>query len=372
MFRHTIPLGRIFGIVVDLDYSWFLVFGLMTWVLAVSYYPAEFKNWSPGEYWLMGALTAIMLFVSVLLHELGHSVVAVRFGIPVPRITLFIFGGVSQIAAEPTSAAMEFWIAIAGPVVSFALAAVSWELRAVLASVPPLLALAKYLALINFGLGVFNLIPGFPLDGGRVFRAIIWAVSKNFRRATSIAVFTGRFFGFLMIFVGVWQALAGHFLNGMWTAFIGWYLESAATSQVQEQKVKDLLTGHKVSEIMTRDCTQISDDLSLQELVENHILAGGHRCFVVTHGEKTVGLVTLSEIKAVPRSSWPTTNVTQVMIPSEKLISTSANAEAWTTMENMERNGINQLPVVERGRLIGVFSRDDLVHYLGVLEGLRA
>ena len=209
MFRHTVPLGRIFGIVVDLDYSWFLVFGLMTWVLATSYYPAEFKNWTPGEYWLMGALTAIMLFVSVLLHELGHSVVARRFGIPVPRISLFIFGGVSQIAAEPTNAAMEFWIAIAGPGVSFALGAIFWELRLVLASVPPLLALAKYMALIDLGLGAFNLIPAFPLDGGRVFRAIVWAISGSFRRATSIAVFAGRFFGFVMIFLGVGRLWPG-------------------------------------------------------------------------------------------------------------------------------------------------------------------
>jgi Zn-dependent protease len=372
MFRHTIRLGRIFGIVVDLDYSWFLVFGLLTWVLAVQYYPSEFKNWTPGVYWFMGALTAIMLFVSVLLHELGHAVVAKRYGIPVPRITLFIFGGVSQITAEPTNAAMEFWIAIAGPAVSFALAAISWELRPVFAGVPPLLALAKYLALMNLGLGAFNLIPAFPLDGGRVFRAIVWAISGNFRRAASIAVFTGRFLGFLLVFLGVGQVLAGSFLNGMWTAFIGWYLESAATSQVQGQMVKDLLVGHKVSEMMSRDCIRIPDDLTLQELVENHVLTGGHRCFVVSHGDKTIGLVTLSEIKKVPRSSWPATNVTQVMIPSEKLISTPANAEAWTTIEKMERNGINQLPVVERGRLIGVFSRDDLVHYMGILQSLRA
>jgi Zn-dependent protease/CBS domain-containing protein len=372
MFRHTIRLGRVFGIEIDLDYSWFLVFGLMTWVLAVNYYPAEFKNGSAGEYWLLGALTAIMLFVSVLLHELGHSVVAKRYGIPVPRITLFVFGGVSQIAQEPTSAAMEFWIAIAGPAVSFALGAIFLGLRPVFASVPSLLALAKYMGWINLGLGAFNLLPAFPLDGGRVFRALIWAISGNFRRATSVAVFSGRFFGYLMIFLGVWQAIAGNFFNGMWTAFIGWYLESAAASQVQDQKVKNLLAGHKVSEMMTRDCAQIPDDLTLQELVENHILTAGHRCFVVSHGDKAVGLVTLSEIKKVPRSSWPTTYVTQVMIPADKLVSTPANAEAWTTIEKMERNGITQLPVVERGRLIGVFSRDDLVHYLGILQSLRA
>ena len=372
MFRHTIRLGRIFGIDIDLDYSWFLVFGLLTWVLAVNYYPAEFKNASPGEYWLLGALTAVMLFVSVLLHELGHSVVAKRFGIPVPRITLFVFGGVSQISSEPTKAATEFWIAIAGPAVSFALGAIFWELRPVFASVPPLLALTKYMGLMNLGLGAFNLIPAFPLDGGRVFRAIVWAISGNFHRATAVAVFTGRFFGFLLIFLGVWQVLEGSFLNGMWIAFIGWYLESAATSQLQGQMVKDLLAGHKVSEMMSRDCVPISGDLTLQELVEKHVLASGHRCFVVTRGNETIGLITLSEIKKVPRSSWSTTNVTQVVIPTDKLTSTPANAAAWTTIENMERNGINQLPVVDRGRVIGVFSRDDLVHYLGVLQSLRA
>ncbi len=372
MFRHTIPLGRIFGITVDLDYSWFLIFGLLTWVLAVSYYPAEFKNWSPGEYWLMGAVTAIMLFVSVLLHELGHSVVAMRFGIRVPRITLFIFGGVSQIATEPTSAAREFWIAAAGPAVSFLLAAIFWGLRPIFASVPPLLGLAKYLALLNLVLGTFNLIPGFPLDGGRVFRAIVWGATRNFHRATAAAALAGRFFGFLLIFLGVWQVLAGNLLNGLWTAFIGWYLDSAAASQAQQEMLKDLLAGHKVSEVMSRDCTRISGDLTLQELVDKHVLGGGHRCFVVSRGDETVGLVTLSDIKKVPRSSWSTTNVEQVMVPSDKLISTPANAEVLPTIENMGRNGINQLPVVEGSRIIGMFSRDDLVHYLGILQSLRA
>lgn len=372
MFRHTIPLGKIFGTVVELDYSWFLVFGLFTWVLAVSYYPAEFKNWSTGEYWLMGALTAIMLFVSVLLHELGHTAVAKRFGISVPRITLFIFGGVSQMEAEPTSAAADFWIAIAGPIVSLALGGICWELRPIFATVPPLLALTKYLALLNLGLGAFNLIPGFPLDGGRVFRAIVWGVTGNFQRATAAATLTGRFFGFLLVFLGVWQALAGNFFNGLWIAFIGWFLESAAASQVQQQRLKDLLAGHKVSEMMSRDCTQISGDLTLQELIDKHILGAGHRCFVVSRGGETVGLVTLSEIKKVPRASWSTTSVAQVMIPSDKLTSTPANAEAWTTIESMGRNGINQLPVVEGDKIIGVLSRDDLVHYLGILQSLPA
>src|SRR5690242_17849774 len=184
MFRHAIPLGRVFGIVIDLDYSWFLVFGLFTWVLAVSYFPSEFKNWNSAEYWLMGGLTAVMFFVSVLLHELGHSVVAMRYKVPVSRITLFIFGGVSQIAGEAPSASAEFQIAVVGPLTSFALAALFYLSEPLLVNVAPALAVAKYLTLINGMLGLFNLIPGFPLDGGRVFRAIVWGVSKNFRQAT--------------------------------------------------------------------------------------------------------------------------------------------------------------------------------------------
>jgi Zn-dependent protease len=259
MNRHAISLGRIFGIGIDLDYSWFLVFGLLTWILAVTYYPAEFKNWSSAGYWVMGAATTILLFVSVLLHELGHSVVAKRFGISVPRITLFIFGGVSQIATEPTDAKTEFWIAAAGPAVSLALAVMFWELRLALAGAPALLAIAKYMAMLNLGLGVFNLIPGLPLDGGRVFRAIVWGVNHNYKSATSVAAFTGRMFGFALIFIGVWLVFAGDLLNGLWTAFIGWYLESAAGTQIQQQDLKDFLAGHKVSEMTGRDCARVPE-----------------------------------------------------------------------------------------------------------------
>lgn len=203
MTRHNIPLGRLLGIPIGLDYSWFLIFALLTWSLAASYYPAEFKNWPAALYWFMGAVTAIMLFVSVLLHELGHSVVALRYKIPVRSITLFIFGGIAQIGTEPPSATAEFFVAIAGPIVSFALAVFFTVVKPVVAGVEPLWGLAKYLAYINTALVLFNLVPGYPLDGGHVFRAIVWAVTDNMRRATLIAAKVGRFFGFVFIFVGV-------------------------------------------------------------------------------------------------------------------------------------------------------------------------
>lgn len=372
MFRHTIPIGRVFGIPIDVDYSWFLIFSLLTWVLAVSYYPSQFKNWSPAEYWAIGAITAVMLFVSVLLHELGHSVVALRYKVPVRRITLFIFGGVSQIAAEPPSAGAEFWVAIAGPGVSFALALLFWGLRPIVAGVPQLLAVVQYLALLNLVLGTFNLIPGFPLDGGRVFRAIVWGINRNFQRATVVAAVTGRFFGFLFILLGVWEALAGRLINGLWVAFIGWFLESAAASQVQQQVVRNMLVGHRVSEVMNRDYVRIPGDMALQELVDKHVLMGGHRCFVVSRDGAPAGLVTLSDIRKVPRSAWAATKANQVMIPPEKLASIPPDAELWTALEKIGRDGVSQLPVVEDGAVVGILSRDDVVRYLGALRALSA
>jgi len=372
MFRHTIPIGRFFGIVVDLDYSWFLIIGLLTWILAVSYYPTEFPGWSGAEYWLIGGITAVLLFVSVLLHEFGHSLVAMSYGIRVPRITLFLFGGVSQIAAEPESAAAEFWIAIAGPAVSFLLALIFWELRPLVAGLPALLAMTKYMALLNFVLGLFNLIPGFPLDGGRVFQAIVWGITRSFQRATLVAATTGRFFGFAFIFLGVWQALGGNFFNGLWIAFIGWFIESAAGSQLQQQLLKGILSGHKVAEVMNRDFEPVASGLTLQDLVDTHVLAHGRRYFIVQDGDGSAGMVTLSDIKRVPRSAWPTSHLDEIMVPPAKLISIPADAEVWTALEKMGRDGVNQLPVVSNGKIAGVLTREDLLHYLGVLQMIRS
>ena len=372
MFRHTIPLGRIFGIVIDLDYSWFLVFGLLTWVLAVSYFPSEFKNWSTVEYWLLGALTAVMFFVSVLLHELGHSVVAMRYKVQVPRITLFIFGGVSQIAGEPPSAGAEFSIAIAGPVVSFAIAALFALLQPLVTAISPLLATAKYLALINGMLALFNLIPGFPLDGGRIFRAILWGVTHDFRKATLIAANTGRFFGFLFIAFGVWLALRGNFFNGLWIAFVGWFLESAAVAQVQQQVMQGLLAGHKVSEAMGRDYTAIPADTTLERVVHDHILGSGRTSFVVMSDSEVIGLLTLPAIRKLPRAQWPTTTALQAVIPAEQMQWIRPDAELWTAMEKMGRNGVDQLPVMTDKTILGMLSRDDLIHYLGILRALKA
>jgi Zn-dependent protease/CBS domain-containing protein len=372
MNRHTIPLGRILGIPIGLDYSWFLIFVLITWTMAVGYYPSEFKDWPTAQYWIVGGATAIMLFVSVLLHELGHSVVAMYYKIRVRSITLLIFGGISQIVTEPTSATAQFWISIAGPAISFALALFFFLLQPVFTGVVPLLALVKYLVYINIILGLFNLIPGFPLDGGGVFRAVVWGITHNRRRATLTAANLGRFIAYLFIIFGVWQVFAGNFINGMWIAFIGWFLESAARGQIQQLTLHDTLAGHKVSQAMNRQYTAIPADTTLQLLVDDHILGSGRRSFVVERSNEAVGLLTLHHIKEVPRSEWPTMTTAQAMIPIERIKRVKPDAELWAALEEMDRDGVNQLPVMVNGQIQGMLSREDIISYLRTLREFGA
>jgi Zn-dependent protease/CBS domain-containing protein len=372
MNRHTIPLGRILGIPIGLDYSWFLIFVLLTWTLAVGYYPVQFKNWPMAQYWVVGAATAIMLFVSVLLHELGHSVVAMHYKIPVRSITLFIFGGISVIGAEPPNATVGFWIAIAGPVVSFALAALFSLMQPFFAGVAPLLALFEYRVYINLALGLFNLIPGFPLDGGGVLRSVLWGITHSMRRATLIAANVGRFIAYLFIFFGVWQMFGGNFINGMWIAFIGWFLESAARGQVQQLALHDILAGHKVSQAMNRQYVAIPADATLQHLVDDHILASGRRSFIVKRSDAVIGLLTLHHFKGIPHTDWPTMTAAQAMIPAEQMKRLRPDTELWPALEEMDRDGVNQLPVMVDGQIQGMLSREDVVSYLRTLHEIGA
>jgi Zn-dependent protease len=350
MNKNTIHLGRILGIPIGLDPSWFLIFILITWMLAASYFPSEFKNWPTMQYWVVGAVTAILFFVCVGLHELGHSILALRYKIPVTSITLYIFGGIAQIAAEPPSAVAEFFIAIAGPLTSFALAAIFWLLGGVTSSFAPVFAMFEYLAYINAVLALFNLIPGFPLDGGRVFRAIMWGATKDLKRATIIAATIGRVVAFLFILFGVWQVLQGNWANGLWIAFIGWFLDNAAVGQLQQQQLHELLNGHTVSQAMSRRCTTAPAEMTLQELVDRHILGEGQRCLMLTQGAKITAGEVMTPISEVKR------------------IRPEMGLEA--ALEEMGKDGVNQLPVMSNGQIEGMLSREDIIHYLQTLQKL--
>jgi Zn-dependent protease/CBS domain-containing protein len=370
MGRHALSLGKIFGIQINIDWSWIIIFGLVTWLLASAYFPSEYKTWSTAEYWIVGAVTSLFFFASVLLHELAHSIVAIRYGLTVKSITLFIFGGVSQINEEPPSAWSETVIAFVGPATSIVLAGVFYGISLGTTSYAPVRAATMYLAYINLILGIFNLIPGFPLDGGRVLRGILWGTTKSLRRATLIAANVGRGIAFLFIIFGVYLLFTGNFINGIWIMFIGWFLESAASSQLQQQQIHELLAGHKVSQAMNRNFVTIPENITLQNLLDEHIITSGRRSFIVERGDEMVGLLTIHQIRETPAEKRSGMTVGQAMITMDKTKKVTPSTELVDAMSEMDDAGVNQMPVMSDGTIVGVLSREDLISYLKTLREL--
>jgi len=366
MPKGTVNLGQIAGIPVRIHISWFLIFVLVTWNLAGTLFPQQYPGWSPGLYLGAGLVTGVLFFASVLLHELAHSLVAIRRGLPVRDITLFIFGGVSEISEEPETPATEFLMALVGPLTSLVLGGLFLAASIVLRGGGEFLfALCLYLGEINISLGLFNLIPGFPLDGGRVLRSILWHRSRNLPRATRIASLVGQGVAYLFIVVGVWQIFGGRW-SGMWIAFIGWFLDNAAQSSYRQMAVKNMLADHTVREIMTEDCYPLPPTMSLDELVRGHILATGRRCFPVVQDGELRGLLTLHNVKGIPQARWAAVTVGEVMTPLAQLEAIGPDEGLWAAMQEMTEEGVNQLPVMERGQLIGMLRRDNLVSFIRI------
>ncbi len=364
MSRQSWVIGRVWGIPIAVDYSWFLVAILVSWMLARSYFPAEFPGWSNLTYWSVAIITTLLLFASVLLHEIGHSLTARWFRLPVKRIVLFIFGGIAQIVGEPPSARAEFWIALAGPITSLVLGGIFYWFAEWVAPVPQLFALTKYLSMINIVLAVFNLIPGFPLDGGRVFRAIVWGTTKNFRKATFIAAGVGRGFAFLFISLGALQILSGKIGDGLWTLFIGWFLENAASSQIHLIEIKTALEGHRVVEAMSHNFITLPAHMPLSEIVQHHILGLGRRYALISDGHQVVGLLTLHHLQQVPLAELQHTTAGDIMLPLSSSRYVRPDQDLWEALELMDAEGVNQLPVVEQGEVVGVLTREHLLTFL--------
>lgn len=360
----SVKLGRIWGIPIGLHLSWFLIFGLVTWSLAQGFFPTEYPGLATATYWLLGAVTSLMFFGSVLIHELGHSLLALRNQIPVRGITLFIFGGVAQIGRESPTPGAEFRIAIAGPLASLGLAALFYVLWLIDQPVPYLAAPSLWLARINLLLAVFNMIPGFPLDGGRVLRALIWGWTGNLHRSTQVATFTGQLVAFGFIGWGVWTILAGNFFNGLWLVFIGWFLQNAAAASYAQSNLQQSLRGVKVAQVMTRDCPLVSSQLPLERLVEEQILGGGQRCFFITEAGQLSGMLTLNDVTKIPRTEWGQTTTGQVMLPWERMVHVKPETELLAALQIMDDANVNQVPVVEGKEIGGLLSRDQVLHYL--------
>lgn len=365
MIGSTIRLGRIIGVDIKLDVSWFLIFVLATWSLAGHYFPMAHGGWSEVTYWTLGTVTAALAFASVLAHELSHAAVARALGLPVRDITLFIFGGATQFERDPERPRDELLTALSGPLASLALAGgfggVWWLSREANA---PLHAVTGWLAWINLALGLFNLVPGFPLDGGRVLRAAVWAVTRDARRATRIAAGIGRMVALGFILWGVWQIFGGNWAGGLWIALIGWFLHGAATSSEQVVMVESLLVGHTVREVMITDCPHINRGLSLDTVVEHVVLPSGRHCFPVVDGERVDGILTLRQISAVPRGRWPTTRVQDVMVPWTEAKTVRPDDELTTALALMTSADAEQLPVVDDGRFLGMVGHDGLLAFL--------
>lgn len=362
--RHSWRIGRIFGIDIFLDSSWFLIFILFTWVLAANYFPQKYGDWSRGLYWIIGILSSLLIFASVLIHELAHSVVALKQGEKVRSITLFILGGVAQISEEPKKPLREFTMALVGPVTSFALGLIFFILSVFLKGISaPLTAAASYLALINIVLAIFNLLPGFPMDGGRVLRSVLWKITGNLRKATRIASKTGQGFAFFLIFLGILQVLRGS-LSGLWLVFIGWFLHSAAVRGYQQVMVETMLKGIRAEELMTKDFETVEENITIQELVDDHILKKKERVFLVLDKENLIGIVCLDDVKAIPKEKWAAQRVQDIMTPRDKLLFVSPNADGNKVLNSITAKDIHQVPVMEGEKIAGIICRSDILRFI--------
>ncbi len=368
-------VGKLFGIQFKLHYTWFIIFVLVTVSLSWQYFPFVYHDWSPLLYWVLGIVTSLLFFASVLAHELAHSLVSRINGIPVKSITLFIFGGMAQITREAARPGDELKMAAAGPACSLVIGglfALLWLFtRGV---IEPIAAIAFWLAWINVVLAVFNLIPGFPLDGGRVFRSLLWRFTGNYSRSTRIATRVGQGVGYLFILGGIfivfWHPLGLSWFNGIWLAFIGWFLENAASSSYRQSKWRDALHGFSASQVMTTDNPVVPSDITVSQLVQDYIFTSGYRFFIIADEGLLEGILTLDNIKSVSQQRWNATLVREIMTPVDQLKVAHPDQDALSILEQMDESDINQLPVVSGGRVIGLIARDNLIRFLRIRSEL--
>ncbi len=383
-------LGRIFGITIRIDWSWLFIFLLIAWDLATVFSQSN-PGWTTGLAWLTAIVAALLFFGSVVAHELAHSLVARAQGVPVRGITLFLLGGVSDIQREPPSPLTEFLITIVGPVTSVALGFLFLGLSGVgirplgavgtspfyLVGRPdPVTTLLLWLGPINILVGLFNLIPGFPLDGGRILRSILWAITRNLRRATHWASLVGQAIAWLMILAGVAMIFGVRlpffgtgFISGLWLIFIGWFLNSAASQSYRQVVIEDILTGVSVSQLMRINPLAVPAAISIGDLVQNYMMGTEEQSFPVMSGEQFVGIVTVEDVRKVPHQQWAATTVAQIMTSADKLIKVPPDEDAGEALRELTQHDASQLSVVLNGQMIGMLRRRDIARWLQLHSG---
>lgn len=364
-----IKLGRIFGIQIGLHFSWIIIAVLISLSL-IGYFSQMHPGWPRSTVWAVSILTAISFFLAILLHELAHAAVARKRGLPVNTITLFALGGVANIEEEPEDARTEFWMAIVGPLTSAFIGTICLLVARAAGWSPavdpeqPALAMLVWLGYVNLGLAIFNLIPGFPMDGGRVLRSIVWWLTGNAAKATRFASISGQIIAFGFIIIGLLQFFGGAGFGGLWLAFIGWFLLSAAKATYFQSELKEKLRGIRVRDLMSQECAVVEGNENLETFVDEHLLRSPARCFIVAEGNEPAGLITPGEVKSVDRNLWKFKTVSDVMKPFHGIVTVSPNIPAIEALELIGKNGVNQLPVVENGKLLGIISREQILNYI--------
>jgi Zn-dependent protease len=368
--KAQIRLGRIWGIEIGLHYSWFIIALLITMSL-VGQFQALNPHWGQGVIWATAIATSLLFFVTIIAHELSHAAVARARDLPVKSITLFALGGVAQIEKEANDASTEFWMAIAGPLMSALIGVICLALAGTLGwpattRTPgtPFLAMLMWLGYINLSLAIFNLVPGFPLDGGRILRGIIWWITGDGLRATRIAARTGQVVAFGFIVLGIFRFFAGAGIGGLWIAFIGWFLLEAAGASRAQVESNAALRGVRVGDLIERDCPVVDGHDNLQTFVNEYLLRTGKQCFLVRNGQGIEGVITPDEVKETDRALWPYTTVDQAMRRLDQLHAVSPDTPITEAMEIMTREDVNQLPVVRDGRIEGLISRGGVLRLL--------
>jgi len=367
--KSSLRLITIAGIDIGVHYTWVFIFVVLSWALARGFFPQLYPNWDTRSYWIAGVVAALLLFGSVLVHELAHSLVAKARGIKVHSITLFLFGGVSNLEEEPERPIVEFAVSIVGPLSSLALAGICWGLLQLVGNRQGMGAgILTYLALVNTVLAVFNLLPGYPLDGGRVLRSIIWQRTGSLMRATNIAATVGRIMGWGLIALGLLQAFSGNW-GGLWLAFIGWFLSSSADSSRRELGMREQLKGVQVRDVMAANPISISPDTTVASLVSNVFRRQVSRAVPVCQRDQTVGIATVTDVKELPREKWEDTPVSAIMT-REPLHRVRPEDDLNTVMQLLARHDVNQVLVMDDTRCAGIVTRADILNYLQLSQEL--
>lgn len=364
MFKTRFNFVTLAGIQIGIDISWIFIAILLSWSLAVAFFPIEYPHLSIGIYWLMGILGMLGLFICISLHELGHALVAKHYNLPISQITLFIFGGMAEIKQEPESPKVEFLMAIAGPIVSFILSAcmyfltylgeqLHWSVIAI--------GITSYLTIVNIILALFNLIPAFPLDGGRILRAILWGMKKNLSWATKISTNLGQAFGLFLIILGIFLFILGNFLGGVWFAIIGLFLRHAAISTQSQFYVGQELRNEKVEKFMKRNPDSVPPDITVKEFIDQYVYQSHHHFYPITGTEgDLLGYISLYQIKGLSQDDWTKTTVKNIMIPVSQFQTVTPNTSALDALNLIHQSEIPTLLVVEGHKLVGILTAQDL------------